>query len=345
MAKVVCVVGPNGIGKTALAFHLSSLLPASLVNADSRQVYRGLNIISGKDLPYNARFVKEERLLQNSGGIYTIGYYTLGGVRLYLIDVVDVFYSFSVADFLRIAIPVIHHITAQGKLPIVVGGTGFYVKTLLDGVETAHVPIDRRLRFNLEPIPVEELATMLEKEDSDKYLGMNYSDRANPRRLVRAIEVARWRKKHSEERTIRRLQENRAELGEDVISSYLKEYECLMVGLCASPHVVRQRIEKRVGERIERGAFAEAKKLYERFEDVSHQVKTTHGYRELFEYYQGKIDRDTAVQKWARTEYQYAKRQMTWFKKEKRIHWFDISKSDFYAKADTMVLDWYKRGG
>jgi len=194
MSKVLIICGPTAVGKTALGVRLAKELNGEIISADSRQVYKGMDIGTGKDLPVNPKFeiLNPKQILNSKFQIlnYQIGYYEIDGVKVWLLDIVEPDCQFSVADYVRCANSVIEDIWRRGKLPILVGGTGFYIKAIVDGIETIGVGPDWSLRRKLSNYQIIKLSNLLKKIDLEKWKRMNESDQKNPRRLVRAIEVA-----------------------------------------------------------------------------------------------------------------------------------------------------------
>ena len=154
--KVLVVCGPTGVGKTSLALRLAKKFDGEIISADSRQVYKEMDIGTGKDHP-------EE-------------------MKIHLIDVVIPNQEFSVAQYVDLAWKAIKDIWKREKLPIIVGGTGFYIKGLIDGIETLGVPPDWKLRKKLSNLDIKKLREILEKTCPERMRGMNESDRNNPRR-------------------------------------------------------------------------------------------------------------------------------------------------------------------
>lgn len=300
MNKAVVIVGPTAVGKTALAVKIAKEFKGALVSADSVQVFKSLDIISGKD--------KDEFL----------------DVEIYLIDVVSPFEPFSVSQFEKLGKGFIKEITLSGKLPIIVGGTGLYVKSLIDGISTSSVAPDLKLRNNLENLSLAELQKMLKKLSAEAFNGMNESDIKNKRRLIRKIEILSTRIKNHE----LRIKNNDG-------------FEFLQIGLELPREELRKRIDLRVDKRIKEGALKEAKDLFKNYEKLTQQVKDANGYKQLFEYFLGKTTIEQAMEKWKISEYRHAKNQMTWFKKDKRILWFDADKKNLFeavsSKIDTFM--------
>lgn len=291
MKKAIFILGPTAVGKTTLAVEISSKIPSSLISADSVQVYRGVDIISGKDHP------KE--------------------VPLSLIDVVSPSESFNVKDFVEKVSLEIENSLNKNRVPIIVGGTGFYIDALFGKISTIAIPPNLKLRKKLENDSLEELQNNLKKIDPQKFSKLNNSDVQNPRRLIRAIEVAG--------------------LQSSKISVVFSEDEVLIIGLKTSMENLNKRIEVRVNERIKNGALEEAKSLFKNYKNLTSQVKDADGYRQLFDYLLGEISVEEAYKKWGTADYQHAKKQMTYFKKLENIRWFDIEENDYKGKIMKLV--------
>lgn len=169
MRKLLVICGPTSAGKTTLALALAKKLGGEIVSADSRQVYRGMNIGTGKDLPKNAK-MKKWLFAKH-------GFYEVAGVRIWGYDLVDPRHDFSVAQYLKIAHGMIDEIAKRGNLPILVGGTGLYIKGVIDGIPTAEVPKNDLLREALGKRTTDELYETLANLDAMKAGSMNSSDR------------------------------------------------------------------------------------------------------------------------------------------------------------------------
>jgi len=336
MQKLIAVLGPTAVGKTDTAIFLAEKFNGELISADSVQVYKGLDIISGKDLPAGRQGlpVSSKFKLQKKDGPYSIGYYLFEHILIYLLDVVKPSYSFNVSDFIAFGQKFLEQILEKEKLPIIVGGTGFYVKGLLDGIDTSPVPIDENLRNKLKNFDVLSLQKFLLKENKKKFDSMNNSDRNNPRRLIRAIEIASKIKNFKLASPAGRLK---------IKNDERKEYDILMIGLKCEREELKKRIDWRVDKRLKLGAIDEAKVLFKNYEKLSEQVKNANGYRQLFEYLKNEVSLDRAIQKWKIAEYHYSKNQMTWFDADRRIQWFDIGKKDFRKNLVKEVHAWYNK--
>ncbi len=302
MDKLLVVCGQTGTGKTSLAIFLAKKFNGEIVSADSRQVFKGLDIGTGKDL-YEINKSK---------------------VRIWGYDLVDPKKNFSVGNYLRFTQKTISDILKRGKLPILVGGTGLFIKGVIDGIPTAFVPRNMRLRKNLEGKSKDELFEMLAHMDPIRAGSMNFSDRSNPRRLIRAIEVA-----------------TRAMEGKRPIVFGKPKYNVLEIGLFAPQEFLFEKIERRVNRRIEDGMEDEIKRLLASGVKWKNQSMTSLGYRHWKDYFDGKVSKEGVVAAWKREEEKYAKRQLAWFKRDTRINWFDISKGDISNNVEKLVKKWY----
>lgn len=300
--KLLVICGQTGTGKTSLAIYLAKKFNGELISADSRQVYKGLNIGTGKDLKEIAK----------------------SKIKIWGYDLIDPKKNFSVGNYIRFAQKAIGDIRKRGKLPILVGGTGLFIKGVIDGIPTAFVPRNLKLRKNLEEKNTDELFEILAQLDPIKAGSMNRSDKLNPRRLIRGIEVATW----SLERKTHRLFKK-------------PKYELLEIGLQASLDNLSKKIEKRVDKRINDGVEREIKKLMSSGISWNSQSMTSLGYRQWRDYFEGVVTRDGVIGNWKREELRYAKRQLTWFKKDARITWFDLQNKNLYKSVEELVKKWY----
>lgn len=303
MDKLLIIGGPTATGKTKLGIYLAKKFSGEIVSADSRQVYRGMDIGTGKDL-HNA-----------------------DGVKIWLLDIVEPDYRFNVADYKKCADSVIKDIWQRGKLPIVVGGTGLYIKALVEGIETMEVSPDWELRERLSHCSVATLLNSLRKIDANKLSKMNESDRKNPRRLIRAIEIA-----SETQNSNRKVQSQNLGIKTDN----------LFIGLTTSNKNLYERIDQRVEERVKEGVEEEIRGLLEKgYSWDNSALGTTLAYREWQDYFEGKKTREETIQKWKFDEHSYSRRQMTWFKKDKKVNWYDISKENYVREVEKLVKNWY----
>ncbi len=332
MNKILVICGPTATGKTALALFLAEKFRGDILSADSRQVYKRMDIITGKDLPVSSKLQISPASPSEAGRANVkwsrkrIRYWeTQKTVRIWLVDLVEPWQDFSVSQWVGAAKKVIYNLWKEKKLPVIVGGTGFYIKALLDGIETIDIPPDEKLRDRLKNKKTEELLEILQKSDYQRAISLNESDRKNPRRLVRAIEIA-----------LRR--------GSRQIPAHKElEADALLIGLIAPRGTLRKRIDRRVEERLKQGALGEAKKLFAKGVSWNSEAMTGTGYRQLRRYFGGKETLSGAVALWKTAEYRDAKKQLTWFKKDRRIKWFDITGSKWREKVEKTAGDWYHR--
>ena len=352
--KLLVVCGPTAVGKTSLAVNLAKKFNGELVSADSRQVYRGMDIGTGKDVPYNSK-LKTSSSAKASSDVRTLAdesadkqnsklkykYYQIDGVKIWGYDLAEPNKDFSVSKYFDIAGKIITGIWNRNKLPVIVGGTGFYIKALIDGIGTISTPPDYELRKKLGVINVNELFEILAGLDKKKAESMNDSDRNNPRRLIRAIEIAKQATGDSPS-----LEALRAG-GKYQVSSVNKiDYDSLMIiGLTAPKAVLNKRIEDRVRERIKQGFEKEVKKLIKNNIVWKYKSMQGMGYRQYEDYFINKGSLKEFIRNWILAEQKYAKRQLTWFKKDKRVNWFDITSRNFESNVEKYVQSWYHEIG
>jgi len=304
MKKAVVICGPTAVGKTSIGLKIAKEKNGSLISADAVQVFNTLDIISGKD--------KDE----------------FGDIPVKLIDIVSPVESFSVSQFEKHAKMEIKSICNAGKLPIIVGGTGLYVKAIVDGIPTSRVKPDFKLREELEILTLETLQNRLLNLDAKTFNSMNESDRKNKRRIIRKIEIAGDGIKN---------QPASPSLGGELRIKNENKLEFLQIGLELSREELIKRIDLRVNERIKQGAWKEAKDLFENYDNLTQQVKDANGYKQLFEHFLGNNTLDEAIEKWKLSEYKHAKNQMTWFKKDTRIKWYDAERKDLIEAVSSEI--------
>lgn len=292
--KLIAIVGPTAVGKTALSIMLAKEIGGGAVSADSRQVYRGLDIGTGK-------VTREE----------------MQAVPHHLLDVADPQEIFTAAEYVRLGRTALEEVTARKQVPIVVGGTGFYIDALLGRISLANVPPNPVLRADLSRMNLEELRSKLEELDVERYETI---DIQNPVRLIRAIEVA-------------------IALGKNPLPNTELLYDVLWIGLTIPLPEVREKIKARLSVRLENGMLDEARKLhtkglsYERMDELGLE------YRFMARHLMGEISHEEMVANLEKEIFNYAKRQMTWFKKNKEIHWFAPTETE---KAIILAKDFLK---
>lgn len=320
MDKILVICGPTATGKTKLALELAKKFNGEIISADSRQVYQGMDIGTGKDLPQGSQY-------QGSSIKYNdkkLGFWkTATGGAIWLLDVVRPDCQFTVADYIRCAHLVREDILKRGKLPILVGGGGLYIKSFLDGLGTLGIGPDREFRQRLEKVSLKTLQDRLKKINPGKWETMNESDKKNPRRLIRALEIAKHKTPIK-------------------LDNKLQKLDSLLIGLTAPHKFLYAQIDRRVIAREKQGLEREIRDLLKRGLSWTNSVLgTTLGYREWQPYFAGEMTKKEVIIKWQLAEHGYARRQLTWLKKEKRIKWFAITCPNFSRQIEKTVSSWY----
>ncbi|OGE43026.1 tRNA (adenosine(37)-N6)-dimethylallyltransferase MiaA [Candidatus Daviesbacteria bacterium RIFCSPLOWO2_01_FULL_39_12] len=315
MKKLLVILGPTATGKTDLAINLAKKFNGELVSCDSRQVYKGLDIGTGK-MPSGKFIIKKQA-----------GLWIIDGVKIWMYDVVNPKKQYTVYDYVQDANKIIEDIYRRGKLPIIVGGTGLYLKALIEGLPNLAIPVDQKLRKKLDKLSKFQLQKKLQEISPMRWKSLNKSDRENPRRLIRAIELMI-------QVQLRLLRPRTRWCG--------ARNDILKVGLKAPREILYKRIDERVILRINQGMIDEAKKLHKKRLSYKRMRQLGLEYGILADYLEGKINSiDGLIQLLQGKIHGYARRQITWFKKEKNVHWFDISEKSYQQKIAKMVAQWY----
>ncbi len=277
---IIVVLGPTATGKSNLAVTLAKRLNGEVISADSRQVYRGLNLGTGK-------ITKKE----------------MQGVPHHLLDVANPKTQFSASDFLKRGEKALNTIIKKGKIPIVCGGTGFYISALLGEISMPEVPPNKKLREKLSKLSAKELFATLKKKDPKRALTI---DKDNPVRLIRALEIVEA-------------------LGAvPMPQQQPSSYSVIKIGIDFPDAVLKERILKRLELRLKKGMLKEAETLhahglsYKRMEELGLE------YRFMARLLQKKISKEVFKEQLLNEIWHYAKRQRTWFKKDKTIHWIKL---------------------
>jgi len=284
--KIIVLVGPTAAGKSMIAFELAKRINAEIVSCDSMQVYKELNIASDK-VPKSIR----KRIFHH------------------LIDVVSVSKNYNVSDYRKQAIKAIENIHDKGKLPLVVGGSGLYMKVLLDGIfedGRSNTRTRKRLYALAEKYGKKYLYRRLLKVDSKAAGKIHPHDL---RRIVRALEVYETTKK-----PISQQQKNTEGL--------YKDYDIKLFGLNIDRDKLYAKINQRVDEMFKKGLVKEIKKVLNK--KLSLAARKIIGIQEILGFLSGKFSGEEALELIKRNTRRYAKRQLTWFRKEKRINWIQI---------------------
>ena len=287
--KIVVIVGPTASGKSTLAVQLAKKFNGEIVSADSRQVYRGMDIGTAKPE------------VQRTSGLAVIS----EGIPHYLINIKNPDENYTVAEYKRDAIKAINKIIKKKKLSILVGGTGLYIKAIVDNLNIPKVAPDFKLRKKLEKeikkYGLNFVFNKLIKLDPEAAYVI---DPNNPRRIIRALEIAiKTGKPFSAQR----------KTGKPL-------FNFIEIGIRLSDNILNKRINKRVDLMIKSGLLEEVKNLVKKY-GPKQQSFDAIGYREIIDFLNGKISLEEATELIKKNTRNYAKRQMTWFKKNKRIHW------------------------
>jgi len=293
--KIVIVTGQTATGKTKLALKLAKKENGVLINSDSRQVYKHLNIITGKE--------SSQDILLN--------------------DIVDPKEYFSSYDYINCVLPLLKKLLNERKTPIIVGGTYFYLKHLLYRVETENIPQDWALRKKLNNISVSDLQQLLKSISSPLFDKLNQSDKSNPQRLIRKVEIVQYLKNTD---SINQLIKSRPTFT-IILHNKLgqKSLTVQFIGLrFKNKDSLATAIKKRVEDRLKKGAINEAKNLMKLGYSENDPGLKTIGYQQIIRYLRGELTKDKAINEWTNKEIQYAKRQLTFMKKDPNIIWRNI---------------------
>lgn len=284
--KLIAVVGPTAVGKTALGIELAQQFNGEIISGDSQQVYRHLDIGTAKATP------KEQAAAPH-----------------HLIDVRDVDANYSVYDFVVEASQAITKIASRGKVPIIVGGTGLYLQSLLEGYHLGGVVDQEKVlayRKTLEQLSDEVLFGKIAE------LGKEIPE-INRRRAIRALELAKFGQNLENKET---------------------NYEALLIGLNDDRQVLYDRINHRVDLMLEKGILDEARWLYDNHRNT--QAARAIGYKELFPYFTGDASLEDCVEKLKQNTRRFAKRQLTWFRNRMAVNFYTVSEADF---KETVIQD------
>lgn len=300
--RVVAVGGPTASGKTALSVALARVFDGEIINADSMQIYKNLDVGTAKPSA-------EERQ----------------GIPHYLLDFLSPETPYSVADFTAAADPLIRDITARGRLPLVVGGTGLYITSLLSGMAFAPEKTDPAIRARLQARADTEggaaLYAELQRVDPD------YAAQVHPNnlpRVIRALELF--------EATGRRMSDQRRE-ARPAEAPYHALCLCLT---CRDRAVLYSRIDRRVDEMVENGVLDEARQVYDH-RDAYRTAAQAIGYKEFFPYFEGTANLTECTERLKQATRNYAKRQLTWFRRQNDVVWLYLDEEDVTERACTLV--------
>lgn len=278
MQKLIAIVGPTASGKSDLAVQLAQKYNGEIISADSRQVYKGMDIGSGK--------ITQTEMM---------------GIPHHLLDMASPKRKFTVSQYQKLAFKTIKQIHSRGKLSILVGGTPFYVYSVVDNYIFPEVKPDAKLRTQLEKLSIEQLLQKLQKLDHGRAESI---EQKNKRRLIRALEIV-----ITTHQPVPKLQKNNP------------LFDVLILGIKKSPEDLKKRIHKRLLKRLNEGMIQEIKRLHASTISWKRLEEFGLEYRYIAQYLQQKISYQEMQQTLEKATNDFSRRQMVWFKKDPRIQW------------------------
>lgn len=293
LKPLIAIIGQTASGKTRLALELAKRFNGELINADSRQIYREMDIATNK-------IGKENLKKQNINGEIC---YLIEGIPIHILDILNPDQEFSLAEYKTLAIKIIEKIQEKNKLPILVGGTGLYVDAVTENFQIPANSPTKKIREELEKKDTETLFNDLKELDPSaaENIGGN-----NKRKLIRALEVCL--------------------ISNKPFSSQRKKeaplFDVLKIGIAKDRKELYKDIDKRVDQMIELGLIEETKKLQKKYSPELPAMSGI-GYKEISAYLKGDSSLEEAIQKIKFRTHQYARRQNTWFKKDEKINWVE----------------------
>jgi len=295
MNQVLIISGPTASGKTSLAIKIAKKFNGELISADSRQIYKGMDIGTGKDHPHS--------------------------IPIHLVDIITPNQTFSSTQFCHLATAKIKQIHQRNKLPIIVGGTGYYINSFLYRPPTAVIPPRPLLRKILTPLPISFIQFIHQIINRRQFQSLSNSEKYNRHRLIRKLEI----KLSASPRTLA-----------------FPNYDCLHISLFAPIAVLYNRIDDRVKLRLNQGLLSEIKTLLKKYNWSSPGLNTL-AYKEFRPYFQNPTSQNLkhSIKKWSYHEHAYARRQLTWFKKSPDTHHFSITASMFPQPLLCLISKWY----
>jgi tRNA dimethylallyltransferase len=296
----ILLAGPTGVGKSEIALLLAEKIGGEIISVDSMQVYRGLDIGTAKPSP-------EER----------------ARVPHHLIDVVAIREPFDAAKFAMLAREAVAEIQSRGRVPIFCGGTGLYFKAFLEGLGEAP-PANEKLRAELEAAPLADLLRELSERDPVTYQRI---DRQNPRRVIRAVEVIRL--------TGKPFSRQRADWPNSQLSTLNSQHS---FGFLRAPGDLHTRINARVDGMFRRGLVAETEQLLKHGLAENKTAMQALGYRQIIEHLRGERSLNETIELVKIRTRQFAKRQMTWFRRQLRVTWLELTpETDLQAFSEKIL--------
>ncbi len=309
LKKIVAIAGPTASGKTALALKIAERFDGEVVSCDSMQIYRHMDVGTAKP-----SIEEMER------------------VPHHMIDIVEPSENYSVADFVEKARECIDDIIDRGKLPVLAGGTGLYMDSIIENIEFGDFGSDQEFRREMERLAAQQgneaVHKLLEEKDPEAAEKIHPN---NVRRVIRALEVCRLTGK-----TFTQV---------NMESRRQKMYDALIFAIDTEREVLYERINARVDRMLEEGLFEEVQGLKSMGIRKEHTAMQAIGYKELMEVLDGECGFDEAVEKIKQESRRYAKRQLTWFKRNKDIHWVSVASDEDVKKVLEKCFTFVQKSG
>ena len=307
MNKIIALAGPTAVGKTKFAIKLADEFDGEIVSCDSMQLYKYMDIGSAKPTP--------EEMEQ---------------ARHHLVDMIDPREEFSVAEYQRLAKQAISDIFSRGKLPVISGGTGLYLNSLLYDMDFSAAPQDQAYRQELAEIAEKQgddvLHSMLAEQDPQAAAAIHPNNR---KKVIRALE---------------RLREGEGRVRPfSSIKNETKDYDVLLIGLTRERAELYDRINRRVDILVEQGLFDEVEKLRDMGLTAENISMKGIGYKEILDFFSGKYTRDEAIDTIKKNTRHYAKKQLTWFRRYDKMNWYNISEFDNDDNAAGVIAAWVRK--
>lgn len=300
MNRVIVVIGPTGVGKTKMGVEIANVLDGEVISGDSMQIYKGMDIGTAKVTLDETR-----------------------GIVHHLVDILEPTDTYSVKDFQTTVRKKIEDIISRGKVPIIVGGTGLYIKAALYDYEFSETKDDHiSFREKYKDYSHQELYDYLKNIDEVSALELHPHNR---QRVLRAIEI--YEQTGTKKSDILALQE------------HICLYDAFFVGLTLDREVLYQRINQRVDKMKELGLEKEVTSLYKNGLNRGHQSMKAIGYKEWFDYFEHLITKEEVYENIKKHSRQYAKRQYTWFKNQFDVHWYNVNLDVFQETVNKVLKD------
>lgn len=333
MNKVLAVLGATAIGKTDLALSLAKKFNGELVSCDSRQVYKGLDIGTGKEPGRKSRRrrgppeVAKSKTQNSSLKIKKKkGYWEINSIKIWMYDVANPRTRYTVKDYVTQSTKIVNDILKRGRLPIIVGGTGLYLKALLEGLPNLLIPVDPKFRVELEKLGLLQLQQELQHLDSQRWEELNNSERSNSRRLQRHLELIHMYGH------VKVDQESKVES---------QKWKVLKIGLTAPRSVLYSHADQRCLLWLDQGIIEEVESLSNKGIKETRWREIGLNYYLVYCFIEHKVSYQDLVVRMQTEVRRYIKRQLTWFKKEKDVRWFDVTEVDWRGRVESLVRSWY----